>query len=544
MPLTVSSLLSRGYFPSELPPSFNTRSFGQFAGTAAAATLKLDLSKKGVKNNVVTRPATHNLARAGRLRRKLTIPNPINQYQVARAIVEGWADIELACGKSTMSLTTPVFNDQARALMPAKGFRSLPLARARARTASRYLLKADVSLFYPSLYTHSIPWALHTKAAAKAAPNDFSMLGNVLDLAIRNGQDKQTFGIPIGPDTSLAIAEVVMSALDASLSHPMTKRGYRMIDDIGCGFRTLADAERALAELQSGLSEYELQLNNRKTRIIELPAAFDDLWVSKLRLYSFRSASAQQNDLLDYFDQAFQLAGEQRDSPILTYAIQRVRSVSITAKNWPLYESLLLQCLSVEPGTASVVIGELYRHHRRMSLDLGQIEEALTQVILDHSSLRHGSEVAWAIWGATTLKCRLDNSVIEQSLETADPCVSLCALHCHAAGNVRGPVNWGRIASLMESKELREEHWLLAYEANVKGWLPSVHPGDFVASDPYFGLMKAAHVSFFDETATPSVHVKPARGLFESLQDDLEDWEIEALLADVSGSLVQEFHAE
>jgi hypothetical protein len=43
--------------------------------------------------------------------------------------------------------------------------------------------------------------------------------------------------------------------------------------------------------------------------------------------------------------------------------------VNIFEKNWPLYESLLLQCLSVEPGTAPAVIGELYKYHVRMPLD-------------------------------------------------------------------------------------------------------------------------------------------------------------------------------
>jgi hypothetical protein len=37
---------------------------------------------------------------------------------------------------------------------------------------------------------------------------------------------------------------------------------------------------------------------------------------------------------------------------------------------------------------------------------------------------------------------------------------------------------------------LYDEHWLLAYEANVKGWLPSVSGTDHVAADPNFGFLK------------------------------------------------------
>ncbi len=83
----LSNLLARGYFPKELPPPFNTKSFGAFAATAPAV---LHLNTAKIKSNLTTLPAIHNQARAETLRRKLTIPNPVNQYQIARAVVEGW----------------------------------------------------------------------------------------------------------------------------------------------------------------------------------------------------------------------------------------------------------------------------------------------------------------------------------------------------------------------------------------------------------------------------------------------------------------------
>lgn len=235
----LSIILARGYFPKELPPPFNTKSFGAFADTAPVA-LHLDITKKGSKSNLTALPAIHNQARSGTLRRKLSIPNPVSQYQVARAVAEGWRTLKSACAVSPISLTTPRYLKHGlRAINTRHAFDAIPVARARSRVASRYLLTTDLSQFYPSIYTHSIPWALHTKSVAKARQNDYTLLGNVLDLAIRNGQDKQTVGIPIGPDTSLVIAEVILSSVDAKLGGAITKRGFRYIDDIGCGFRTV-----------------------------------------------------------------------------------------------------------------------------------------------------------------------------------------------------------------------------------------------------------------------------------------------------------------
>jgi hypothetical protein len=38
------------------------------------------------------------------------------------------------------------------------------------------------------------------------------------------------------------------------------------------------------------------------------------------------------------------------------------------------------------------------------------------------------------------------------------------------------------------------EHWLLAYEANIKGWLPSPP----IAVDPHFATIAGAGVTFYD----------------------------------------------
>lgn len=537
MSTPLSNVLSRGYFPKELPPPFNTLSFGTFSATAAASILVLDTSKKGIKKNFTSRSAIHNQARSGTLRRKLTIPNPVNQYQIARAIVEGWPELRAACAKSSISLTTPIYRRNGlRAINPRNPFAVFPVARARSRTASRYFLATDLSQYYPSIYTHSIPWALHSKAVAKARLNDYTLLGNVLDLAIRNGQDKQTIGIPIGPDTSLVIAEILLSSVDAKLTGPIAKRGYRYIDDIGCGFRTIAEAEDTLGSIQRYVGDLQLELNPRKTRITELPSDLESFWVPHLRLFPFRTASAgaQQTDLLSFFGRAFELAADHRQEAILRYAVQRLRSVVIREANWPLYEDLLLQCLSVESGTAPAVIGELYKYHLSRPLDKARIAESLQQLIEDNAPLRHGSEVVWALWGAICLDCPLDASTVEKSLIASDPCVALCALHAINKGLVTGPVDVSALEALMVESELSEDHWLLAYEANIKGWLPSVGAIDFVAAHKEFGPMKAAGVSFYDETATLTVTVRSpvspqayhdSRDDFDVVdEDEVESW--------------------
>jgi hypothetical protein len=53
--------------------------------------------------------------------------------------------------------------------------------------------------------------------------------------------------------------------------------------------------------------------------------------------------------------------------------------------------------------------------------------------------------------------------------------------------------------SQMTTSGLYDEHWLLAYEANIKGWLPNPRGKDYVKSDQNFGYLKSEGVFFYDE---------------------------------------------
>jgi hypothetical protein len=141
------------------------------------------------------------------------------------------------------------------------------------------LLKADLSRFYHTLYTHSISWALHTKAVAKARQFDRTLYGNLIDEAVRNTQDKQTLGIPVGPVTSDLISELLGASLDEELSNlrPGLK-GLRYVDDYYLYFANRSEAEAALADLHSVANHFAVEINPLKTRISELPEPIQPGW--------------------------------------------------------------------------------------------------------------------------------------------------------------------------------------------------------------------------------------------------------------------------
>jgi hypothetical protein len=56
----------------------------------------------------------------------------------------------------------------------------------------------------------------------------------------------------------------------------------------------------------------------------------------------------------------------------------------------------------------------------------------------------------------------------------------------------------------MDSEELRDQNWMLSYEANVHGWLKSNSPKDHVEKDPGFAFLKANGISFYRPVNTKS----------------------------------------
>jgi hypothetical protein len=445
-----------------------------------------------------------NLARSGSLRRKLSIPNPINFYQQAVAVCDNWREIRAHCRTSTISLTAPVYSrSHARPIAWKSPFSVLPHARAKARAGARYSLVTDIASFYPSIYTHSIPWALHGKDVAKRNRSSLSLAGNLLDLVVRNGQDMQTTGVPIGPDTSIVFSEIVLSTIDSKLKS-LGGKGFRFVDDIEFGFRTLSEAESAMALLQEATSGMELQLNATKSRVIELPAPLEAVWVPHLRMFEFRTTPRQQaTDLLGYFGYAFELAAAHKGDAVLTYTLSRLTSVTVAAENWLLYENLLLQCAAVDPSTVAPVVRELYRYSSVRPLDLTKIGDCMAGVVLSNAAAGHGSEVAWAVWAMLSLGIHIDEATCAEVVKMRDSIVALLVLHAKAKGLIPRVCDFMPWQRLLNEQELNAENWLLVYEANVKGWLePLPGIGDYVHAHPQFALLKANGVSFYDEHAT------------------------------------------
>ena len=135
----------------------------------------------------------------------------------------------------------------------------------------------------------------------------------------------------------------------------------------------------------------------------------------------------------------------------------------------------------------------------------------LETVILTHAPRAHGSEVAWALWGALAWGLRMNRTVATAVSAMDDDVVALLALDAEARNLFpAGALNkraWQ--LALNQPDVLEGEHWLLAYEANRQGWL--LTPA--VAQDSVFLAMNTAQVSFYDRAKNIQQYPAAAWGI-------------------------------
>lgn len=490
----LSEILAKGYFPAELPPCFTTAPYSTIGVAARALPV-------GFARPKTAQLCNFSLARAGnaRFRRRLSLVNPVNFYHLAKLVADNWPVLSQHMKTSMLSKSIAVHRSSSdRALSPSSySPRNLVGVKAKNRGTAKVLLVADISEFYHSIYTHSIAWALHTKAHAKAnqrAP----ILGNKLDQAVRDAQHGQTIGIPIGPDTSLVMAELILAAVETHIRPRVPKlSGFRFVDDFELCFADHAAAEQALAIMQEELLQFELRLNPRKTALLVPPINLEPEWISELRRFRIRDNSGQRGDLIAYFDMITRFLHAYPNEHVSKYGLQRFKTFKPNPANLEILQSMLCHTGVAEPGSIREVVEALiFLRSAKFQLDTQIIGETLSAVLKSSTPLGHHYEASWALWGALQFGTALDRDVAAALGSTDNSVVAILALDAASRGLVTN-LNVNRWQSRMTPQDLREEEWLLSYEANVHGWLPTVGGGDHVASDPEFGLLKSLQVRFY-----------------------------------------------
>ena len=294
------ALLSKGYFPRELPSVFTTVDFGEHAtpilaewesGNVFKQKQAKDFAKvrgkkfkgkSGFAKIPSAEPETISKPKKLYERRNIHITHPVPQALLVREIAQNWKTIQKWLSRQTFSEDEIVVSGAYERAIKGINF---PLHRAKTgfiEAGADWLVKTDITRFYPSLYTHSIPWAAYGKEAVKGSLKTYEgSLADRLDVLVRSCNRNQTVGIPIGPETSRILAEIISSRIDHDFSEHFLRasgdgKGIdpktvdRLQDDWSVGTSSLEQAENILSVITRCYREYGLEINGAKTSVTHL----------------------------------------------------------------------------------------------------------------------------------------------------------------------------------------------------------------------------------------------------------------------------------
>lgn len=500
--MTEKELLELGYIPKELPPPFESISFSEKLDTINTQwnSIFSPMSRTDKRKYSESKWVVFSIPKVQLSRRIIHIPNPLHQSKLCKTISDKWTEIENIFAKSTISSSKPIVDSSnERALISKDNFSTFKRRRLNESFDNLYEVKTDVSRFYGTIYTHSIPWLVHTKPVAKANRNDFTMLGNAIDRDLRSSNSGQTVGIPIGPDTSLIVAEIITCLMDEQIQAKLKNvKTFRFIDDYYLYCDSYADAEKAFKFIQSLLTKYQLDINEEKTKISKAPFAFDSKWSIELGSFTFRKkANSQLTDIERFVSLSLIHSNENPKDSVLLFSIQVLKYLRLFDENWDTYESLILKIGITEPRTLPVVTEILASNISRVSKT--KIKSIVKKLIEIHLPKGHNYEVSWALWMCIEFQIKLKNKMAERIFASNDYVSILIAMDLKSRNLINSVVSTDELLNELTEESLRNENWLFTYESIKKGWLtPTDNP---INKNKYFEILLANGIYFYKEDA-------------------------------------------
>lgn len=491
-------LLKRGFFPLELPPPFNTEDFAKFQNSITKNWPNQDPPK--------TEYERYSIKRIGYKRRSLAIVNPISQYHLSKHISDNWIKIRDHLRHSRVSLDSAIITDQAERAIDKPDFRLVQGAKLNALANDDYIFLSDISRLYDTIYTHAIAWALEGKAWSKANLHSGlnSSVGGQLDRLVRKCQDNQSQGIPTGPDTSRILSEILAIGVEKHFlksANVAAEDVYRYVDDWFIGISSPSDGEELLRKLSRSMAEYSLDLNIEKTRVVHPEASILSSWPDELLdcMVASNNRQVQAKQISLFFSRTFDKAAAFRSENVLLYAVKLARSFPILRSNFALFEGYLFKVARADNLTLPTIT-QIFANYRLMgfSISSGRLDRLIDDIIRSAAPLMHTEEVAWSLFLAKAMKRTVSKELADLVIDMNSSVCSLILLDLERMGLIEAGSRLWKLQSRMTQASLRDENWLLAYEADVKGWLPSAELTNHVDNDPYFSELKAKKVEFYN----------------------------------------------
>ena len=511
-----------GFFAEAVPPCFTSKGIAKNIQTILSG-IKATAGEAEKSKKNTTAPIELSTYKNDISRRVLSIPNPEAFLRLVKLISENWVDIQ-AYAESENSLSPITYmrsymesdlleeinNESIREANQVKSdFVEGQKNCIRAAIGFQYRLKVDIANCYPSMYTHSVTWAICGKKEAKrllqmtnarrklepASIQNAYSLGNRLDAFMRFQKNNETNGIVVGPFTSRIFSEIILSAIDKILRERFVFRRY--VDDYKFFFRSESDASESVKIIERILSEYNLNLNLAKTEIKQFPYE----QISSIK-QSF-DAAIEKDGIFGVLNAAalFHTSGEKG---AYKYALKYIRNHQLKTDDFPLVFPLLINIMLLDPKYGKYVIQFMKRN--KQIIDTEELQKIINRELKNSLNLQLQQESLLFIYMIHDLKLKVEAGNILSIIQSENDLAIIIALDMWTHHNKRvlrtrteaREINLAvkELANSLAFEKYTGNRWLLLYEAEAHSLFPQKVYTPIVMT-PFFALLKQNGVDLY-----------------------------------------------
>lgn len=462
-------LIQYGLFSDKLPPIFDCSSFLQYCKSQHNQTTKK------VPHQYVVYRNMRNI----NIPRIIGIPTPMAYEHICACLRENWNCLTNYFETKTKTQKHIISRIHIRKMrdtdslfvMNYNNWKADGTPEPDISLGKRYLVKADISTCFPSIYTHAIPWALVTKEIAKNTCKDVNLWYNKIDINVRNSTYGETNGILIGPHTSNIISEIILCAIDAELQDDFDY--IRNIDDYTCYVDTMEEAERFLLRLDSCLRHYNLILNQKKTEIKELPVGAIEQWSRKIQdrtvYFNKFQIFVDYKEVQAFIDFCIDLmAKNNNNAAILFYGIKVLLSYNLSP-NAKTYIIKIGTSLALNlPYLVPLLNPFIYEPYK---INKNQIEKYVNLLYDRYLKKDQFEATSFVLYLATKYDVVIKNFQVNDIVAKNDCILSLCCLiYCRRHKLHYELKNLKLFANDLIKNDNLESQWLFVYECLTVGY--------------------------------------------------------------------------
>lgn len=479
----------------ELPPCFTSESFSKRAANKIG---QFKLSRDDGFGTIQLSTTRFSLAP-----RELEVLHPIAFARLARHLKSNWSEWSQILTNNRSAIRVGPHEDGRIFSMTARAESS-----ELDYPSGRFLAKVDITTFYRSIYTHSLPWAIDGVRAAKESKGSSQGWADGLDKLLQASRRGETSGIPIGPGTSAVVGEILLGQVDQKLSASLADFNYlRFVDDYYCVTSGRDDAETFIQTVRTMLLELRLNVHPLKTEIVELPYPNTPTW--KRRLRASLGTNPRLINFLDALDDVIESAHHADEDSAMRYVLLTLEdhlfstaSESNQAGVDPIAKRLMNMAFAYP-----VVVGTLCRILPQTTTgNSDDTVDSLNEILVEHASKRRTDAMTWILYYLLKNGLAIHGESVDAVSMSRD-CLSLALI----AQSKKWEHKVGEFLQDLETRNPkdydRDEFWLLYYHFASKG-KPAVD-----LPESYFEeleVLRGQQVEFIDLNIEPEFSPVPS----------------------------------